>query len=365
MWFKANVRLRRGNLPGEMKIASRLSLIFSTAMALAACSAAPPEPSTPSPAPPRITVVAVGDMLLGRKLGRLMAEAQDFTLPFHSLGKELSAAGITFGNLEGPFCEEPPYPDEGMVFRVRPRAVEGLQFAGFDVLSLANNHVLDGGFTCLRFTLGHLREANILPAGAGEDFAEAHAPVIVERAGVKFAFLAYTYAEYNDTPGATRPVVAGRRPENVRRDVAAAREQAEVVFVSLHDGAEYSRRVAQETEAFAHAAIEAGAAAVFGHHPHVPQRVEHYQDGWIFYSLGNFVFQQHTPGTRTGLIARLIFAGTRLEKVQALPVFIEHFSRPRHATAKEAAAILESVGLEDSTVWVRAEAPPAPVASQQ
>lgn len=346
-----------------MKTVFKICLSALAAAVLAGCPAAPPEPAPSSP--PRITMVAVGDILLGRKLGRVMAESGDFTLPFRGLGEELAAADITFGNLEGPFCEAPPYPDEGMVFRVRPQAIEGLQFAGFDVMSLANNHALDGGFACLRFTLSHLRGAGILPAGAGEDYSQAHSPAIVERGGVKFAFLAYAYAGYNDAAGTTRPVVAGRKPEVVRADVAAAREQADVVFVSLHDGAEYTRRVARETEEFARAAVEAGATAVFGHHPHVPQRVERHGDGWIFYSLGNFVFQQQTPGTRSGLMARLTFAGAQLERVEAVPIWIEPMSQPRLANAEEAAAVLEAVGLENSVLWVRSEAPRVRVAGQQ
>jgi poly-gamma-glutamate capsule biosynthesis protein CapA/YwtB (metallophosphatase superfamily) len=331
--------------------------------ALIACSPPAPVAPAPPPAPAETTVVAVGDILLGRRLGRAMAESKDFTLPFRTLGVELAAAGITFGNLEGPFCAEPPYPDAGLTFRVRPQTLEGLRFAGFDVLSLANNHVLDGGSACLRFTLDHLRGAGIRSAGAGENFAEAHAPAVVERGGVKFAFLAYTYAGYNDRPGAGRFVVAGRNVENVRRDVTAAREQADVVLVSLHDGAEYTRRVARETEQFARAAIEAGATAVFGHHPHVPQRVEAYRGGWIFYSLGNFVFEQRAPGTRTGLMARLTFAGRALERVEAIPVFLEPLSQPRRATTEEARAILQAIGWADSTLWVRSKpSPPATIA---
>ena len=112
--------------------------------------------------------------------------------------------------------------------------------------------------------------------------------------------------------------------------MTAARAQADVVIVSLHDGAEYLTRVAKETEEFAHAAIDAGATAVFGHHPHVPQRVEQYKDGWIFYSLGNFVFQQNTPANvRHSLIARLAFEGKNLSRVEALPAYIENYARPR------------------------------------
>lgn len=339
----------------------RLAGVAVLLVLLVACSRpAPVEPTPMASAPPpaEVTVVAVGDILLGRRLGQAMAEANDFTLPFRALGNELTAAGITFGNLEGPFCAAPPFPESGMVFRVRPEAIAGLQTAGFDVLSLANNHALDGGYRCLRFTLQHLRQSGILSAGAGETFAEAHAPAVVERHGVRFAFLAYSYAGHRDGPGTVGLVVAGRNIEHLRRDVAVAHEQADVVLVSLHDGAEYTRRVASETEQFARAAVEAGATAVFGHHPHVPQRIEAYREGWIFYSLGNFVFEQRVPGTRTGLMARLTFAGRTLKRVEAIPIFIEPLSQPRRATDEEARAILQSIGWNDLTLWVREQPMP-------
>ncbi len=316
--------------------------------------------------PPRTTIVAVGDILLGRSLGVLMEEAKDYSLPFAKMQKELSSPDITFGNLEGPFCGEPPYPSSGMVFRVRPAAVDGLVGAGFAVLSVANNHFENGGDACIRFSLEHLKKAGIASAGAGLTFEDAHTPAILTRRRMRFAFLAYTYADRNDEPGATHPVIAGRNPEYVRRDVAAALQHADVVIVSLHDGAEYTERVAQETIEFAHAAIEAGARVVLGHHPHVPQRIERYRDGWIFYSLGNFVFEQYSPPTtRTALMARLTFFGAWLVRAEAVPVVIEWHSRPRLADAEESAKILRRIGLEDSILWpptdaVRAGIPELP-----
>ncbi len=310
--------------------------------------------------PPRTTVIAVGDILLGRSLGALMEESGDYTIPFSGMKQELVSADIAFGNLEGPFCGEAPYPTAGMVFRVHPEAVAGLVDAGFDVLSVANNHFENGGDACMRFSLEHLREAGIATAGAGVTYEQAHSPAILERHRVRFAFLGYTYALRNDTPDSTHPVISGRNPENVRRDVAAALQRADVVIVSLHDGTEYTERVSAETMEFTHAAIDAGAAVVLGHHPHVPQRVEHYRDGWIFYSLGNFVFQQYTPAsTRVALAARLTFAGARLARVEALPVVIELHSHPRLATAEEATDILKIIGLESPLLW-----PPEEVAME-
>lgn len=336
----------------------------------------PSPPPLPPPQPPQITLVGVGDIMLGRQLSVDMQKTSDYTLPFQNIAAPLAQADIAFGNFEGAFCAAPPWPTSGMIFRIRPENVQSLLAAGIDVVSVANNHAGDGGDACIAFTLEHLQANGIGAAGAGNTYADAHAPAMIERKGVKFAFLAYTYAERNDRepdlsgaecqlkpapPSKARsktqgPVIAGRNPENVRRDVQAALQRADVVIISLHDGAEYMPSVAKETEEFAHAAIDAGAAAVLGHHPHVPQRVEQYKDGWIFYSLGNFVFQQNTPpAVKHALMARLTFTGKTITQVEALPATIETFARPRPATEEEAAKILARVGLKQSLLWPLAQ----------
>ena len=333
------------------------ALLFTLVVALFSLEPLKPQMELRPLKQPTTTIVAVGDILLGRSLGVLMEQTGDYSMPFAGISRELSSADITFGNLEGPFCGEPPYPSAGMLFRVRPPAVAGLVAAHFSVMSVANNHFENGGDACMRFSLEHLRKAGIASAGAGVTYEAAHAPAILVRHRVRFAFLGYTYAERNDQPDAANPVIAGRNPENVQRDVRAALEHADAVIVSLHDGTEYTARVAPETVEFAHAAIDAGAAAVLGHHPHVPQRIEHYHDGWIFYSLGNFVFQQYDPPeTRTALLARLTFSGARVVRVEAVPVVIEWHSQPRLASAEESAPILKRIGLAEPLLWPPAEA---------
>ena len=336
----------------DFKATFRLLAILSFCALLIANSACKGTSATPRvPPPAKSTLVAVGDILLGRSLGARMEKSRDFAEPFREIAPLLQQADLTFGNLEGPFCEKPPYPAEGMTFRVRPTAIEALRFAGFDVMSAANNHMGDGGNACLEFTISHLASVNILAIGSGKSYADAHAPAILVRRGVRFAFLGYTYADRNDHADSKQPVVAGRNPENVRRDVAVALLNADAVIVSLHDGAEYTRRVAPETAEFAHAAIDAGAVLVLGHHPHVPQRIEQYKHGWIFYSLGNFVFQQYTPpGTQHAIVARVTFSGARVERVEALPAVIQYHSRPRPASSGESARILPPIGLSSPNV---------------
>jgi poly-gamma-glutamate synthesis protein (capsule biosynthesis protein) len=329
----------------------------------------PLDPAITEYTPPRTSLLAGGDILLARQIGVQMQQADDFTLPFQNIAGEVRAADIAFGNLEGPFCPRPPFTRRGIIFRVNPRGVEGLLEAGFDVLSLANNHSYDGEATCLQFTVKHLNNNGILPAGAGKTPQEAHAPAIIERNGVRFAFLAYTYAARNEgleiPPERRVRTVARRDPARVRLDVARASRLADVVIVSLHDGVEYTRRPDPRTRRFARAAIEAGASVVLGHHPHVARPVERYFDpasartGWIFYSLGNFVFWQNRPSTREALMARLTFNGALLEKVEALPITIEAVATPRLATEAEAPGILSRAGVPAPLLW------PAPEASRR
>ena len=347
-----------------------LAVLLGSASALSwfGLSVPPPlDPALLNYSRPRTTLLAVGDILLARQIGVQMAASGDFALPFRHLAADLRSADIAFANLEGLFCAKPPYTRRGIVFRVDPRAVEGLRHAGLDVVSVANNHTYDGGPRCLEYSLGHLKTNGILPAGAGKSAEEAHAARILTRNRVRFAFLAYTYAARNEGLNLPRSrwvsEVAHRDLPQMQRDVARAREQADVVIVSLHDGAEYTRRPGFLTRRFARAAIAAGAAVVLGHHPHVAQPVERYfdpesgRDGWVFYSLGNFIFWQNRPHTREAIMARLTFDGARLERVEALPVVIEEFATPRLATPKEAPAILSSAGADGPLLW------PAPVRS--
>lgn len=315
----------------------------------------PVDPELAEWRPRRTTLLAVGDILLARGIAAEMEAASDQTLPFQPMAETLRAADVTFGNLEGPFCPGPPYTRRGIVFRVDPRGLAGLLHAGFDVLSLANNHSWDGGGECAEYSRALVSGNGILAAGVGKDFKDAHAPRIVERNGVRFAFLAYTYAARNLGHYLPRGLwvaqVSHLEVEQMRRDVAAARGEADVVIVSVHEGAEYTLRLRPLQQQFARAAIDAGAAVVLGHHPHVPQRIERYGQGWIFYSLGNFVFWQYQAGTRQALMAKLTFRGALLEQVEAVPLLIAEPGIPRLATEEEASAILSGLGLRRPLLW--------------
>ena len=126
---------------------------------------------------------------------------------------------------------------------------------------------------------------------------------------------------------------------------------SDVVIVSIHAGVEYTRKPTQEQVDFAHLAIDSGADVVIGHHPHWIQTIEIYKNKPIFYSLGNFVFDQEwSLDTKEGLIVQLTFNSSQLTKAELVPVIIENFCCPRIADDEEKTAILNKIGLEKNTI---------------
>jgi poly-gamma-glutamate synthesis protein (capsule biosynthesis protein) len=207
-----------------------------------------------------------------------------------------------------------------------PTVVRGLAAAGFDVVSLANNHSLDYGPEGLADTMQALDAAGIAYAGAGPDLAQARRPALLEAAGRRVAFLAYsmtlpeTFYALDEKAG-----TAYGLEEHVREDVTRAREQADIVLVSFHWGQEGTTRLRKYQVELGHAAIESGAAAVIGHHPHVLQAAERYRDGVILYSLGNFAFGSYSPSSRVGAAAELIFEGSTLRSVRLHTLNVDNF----------------------------------------
>jgi len=276
------------------------------------------------PAPPRdLTLLFVGDVMLSRGVGAKMASEGDWNFPFLKIADTLREADLTFGNLECPVSDVGRNRHHLYSFRANPKAIEGLTFGGFDVMSVANNHLYDWGPDALLDTLRRMREAGIRPVGAGADDLEAHYPVLVEVQGVKLAFLAYVDVEPKAATAAPeKPGVAWLDPERVLADIRFARPLADVVIVSLHWGIEYMTRPQPEQVELAHQMIDAGADLVVGGHPHVVQPLEEYEGRWIAYSLGNFVFDQKAPATHSGIMLRVAISNREITGVTPVPITI-------------------------------------------
>lgn len=279
------------------------------------------------------TLLFVGDIMLSRNVGRVMAEQNDWSYPFLKVADTLASADLTFGNLEGPISSRGVKQGSIYSFRADPRSVEGLARAGFDVVSLANNHIWDYGKEAFLDTLDMLTNADISYAGGGADFKAAHWPAVWEANGMKVAFLAYTnLVPASFTKDGAQPATAFIDIAQMTTDIKSAKAQADAVVASFHWGEEYQTAHNAYQERIAKAAIDAGALLVIGHHPHVAQEVERYNGGVIAYSLGNFVFDQNfSEDTRTGLALRVTLADGAVENVEELPVRFTHDFQPYFA----------------------------------
>ena len=284
---------------------------------------------------PEIILLAVGDIMLDRgvELNIKKNGNGDFQFPFLRIADDLQEADILFGNLEGPISDQGKNVGSIYSFRADPKAIEGLKYAGFDVLSLANNHMLDYGRDALEDTFKRLKEAGIDYVGGGINEQEAYSLLIKEIKGIKIAFLAYTdlgpeswkaTEEYSGMAW-----INNKDMEKIKKDIEKAKEESDILIVSLHSGKEYSTTPSFFQSYFFKICIDAGADIGIGHHPHVVQDVEEYGDGWIAYSLGNFVFDQgFSEETMESCLLRITIKDKKIDQVSCQKIKISDLFQP-------------------------------------
>ncbi len=252
-----------------------------------------------------LRLAAVGDVTFGD--GVLTAiRANGARYPWRSVAPVLRAADLAVANLEGAVSTRgAPWPGKQYTFRGPPYALRAAAlFAGVDVVSLANNHSLDYGRTAFRDTIRHAKRFGLAPVGGGADLTRARQPARLARGNLRVAFLGFSdvrplgFDAGTDRPGATPAF-----PEYIRADVRRARRRADVVVAYFHWGVERATTPSARQRSLAQVALDAGAHVVLGAHPHVLQPIERTRRRLVAWSLGNFVFAAHSPGTeRTGIL---------------------------------------------------------------
>lgn len=282
-----------------------------------------------------VSLFLVGDMMLDRGV-ELMIKSQgkgDYRFPFLKIADYLNKADILFGNLENIISDKGTKVGSIYSFRAEPAAIEGLAFAGFDVLSLANNHAFDYGRAALEDTFSRLKDAGISYVGAGLSGKEAFSLIIKEIKNTKIGFLAYTnlgpevWQARDQNPGIAW--IDSEDFSQIREDIEKAKKEVDVLIVSLHTGEEYEKKPSQFQIDFAKMAIDSGADLVVGHHPHVVQPNEKYKEGWIFYSLGNFIFDQSfSKETMQGLLLEVIIKNKKIAEIKQKKIQINQYFQP-------------------------------------
>jgi poly-gamma-glutamate synthesis protein (capsule biosynthesis protein) len=300
------------------------------------------------PPPPTTTIFFAGDIMLSRNVAGHMIDTNDYTLPFIKVADEIKKADIASANLESPFNTTGRYfVENSLVFNADPKSVEGLKLAGFDILATANNHAFDQGQTGLDYTIDWLTSNNILTTGTVHSKLEMPDPIIKHN-DILFGFLSYSYTALNDGGKSTsRYIKDFNNLVGLEQDILDMKgHTADVVIVNMHAGIEYKRTPSQSQIDFAHAAIDAGADLVIGHHPHWIQTIEQYKGKYIFYSLGNFVFDQMwSQDTREGLTVLVTYENQEIKKIELKPVIIDDYCCPRWANEEETKNILQKINL--------------------
>lgn len=321
---------------------------------------------TPAEAPPRpVSLLVGGDVTVGHhyqtyfdeQVGKGRTREEMFAYGFKEVKAVADAADLFLVNLECPFTDSADKLPKNFNFRARPEFVNTLLAGGVDVVSLANNHMMDYGPQGLVDTLMTLEQAKIPYFGAGRTLAEARRPALITVGGVRFAFLGYFFlGTRNIEPPQvyateTTPGVAGHFSDiavmerMLREDILAAKAQADVVLPYFHWGIESTYAPQPYQLQLARVAIEAGAAGVLGSHPHVLQAMELHQGAPAIYSLGNFVFGGNwNPKDKRSALLKARFSPGGYLSSEIIPLKTDRYPefpmQPIVVTGKEAEDVM-------------------------
>jgi poly-gamma-glutamate synthesis protein (capsule biosynthesis protein) len=253
-------------------------------------------------------------------------------LPFQRIAPVLRAADLSFVNLETPLTRKGR---RAGAFRAPPELADALRWAGVDIVSIANNHTFDVGEEGLLDTTRSLWRAGVGFVGAGRDLEDARRPFVIERGGLRFAFLGYTHhVNLGDSAFATpdRSGPAPMDPLLIAEDIRRVRDQVDYVAVSIHwarsepEKSQASHRIVAQREThpvnrrLAHEIIDAGADFVLGHHPPRPKGLEIYKGKLIVYSPGYLIFGYNRTFWGDNCLIRTVLTRERLVRVEVLPV---------------------------------------------
>jgi gamma-polyglutamate biosynthesis protein CapA len=277
-----------------------------------------------------VTLAAVGDIMLGDNsisighgVGSIIKE-HGAEYIFKNVSGIFHKADIIFGNLECVLSETEINPSDihSITMRASESSINGLTYAGFNVLSIANNHILEHGENSVLRTQKILSENGIKTVGVSENKKESREPIILNKNGISIGFLAYCLVRDKTA------YCSVEDPYSIVNDVKEAKKRVDFLVISLHWGNEYVHKPSNEQFLLSHEIIDAGANLILGHHPHVLQGVEKYKGGIIVFSMGNFVFDMWQRKMRESMIFSCRFSKNKIIDFEIIPVYINDFYQP-------------------------------------
>lgn len=289
----------------------------------------------------KITLIAAGDLMMSRYIGKVI-KRETTRYPLGKVSGLFKQYDLVYCNLEsilGTKTNSLAYPDKPYNFLASTNTINVLRSAGINVVSLANNHAMDYGFSAVRETKALLDEYKIGYFGVGSDLEQARRAYIAEIKGFKVAFLGYGIAHSADYyAGEGKPGIAPVKTNEIIKDIKALKGKVDYIIVSLHWGEEYTHYPGKGQKRIAHRIIDSGADIILGHHPHVLQGIELYKDKLIVYSLGNLLFDQKKHDTKYGmLIAFTLYKNGGIQsKLIPLDRFETYFPKVAEGDKREA-----------------------------
>jgi poly-gamma-glutamate synthesis protein (capsule biosynthesis protein) len=316
-----------------------------------------------------VTVLIVGDVYV---------QCPEPESIFSSVASHLREKDILFGNLEGLVTGvgEPTAAKQSTKQRSDESMLAAYTSSGFDVMSLANNHGVDYGWQGLQRCIELLERAGIAHSGGGQNITEARKPAILKRKGKKIAFLSYSsvfapayaagpdrggiatvristafepHARHIEVPGSPpiiRTMADPTEAAAMKEDVRCAKRDADVVIVSWHWGVSPASggmgQIVDYQVEMAHAAIDAGADLIAGHHPHTPGAIEVYKGKVVFYSLGNFAYTRVKHPQMT-LLVRSRFLDGSVQRISFVPGRINGRGQPTLLDTKEGEEVVHDI----------------------
>jgi len=290
-----------------------------------------------------ISFAAVGDIMYGSHTISYIKK-HGTIYPFIPTQKIFHQANIAFANLEAPFTETGTRFDKRFTFKVPPKYATGLVEAGFDVVTLANNHMLDYGVEGLKNTIKTLDSIGVAHCGAGLNFYQAQEPAIIVKKGKQIAVLGYSmtfpqeFWATDSTGGTCYPNL-----RNMKNSILKCDSLYDFTVVTFHWGSELKNYPKQYQKDYAHHAIDWGADLVIGHHPHVLQGLEIYKNRLIAYSLGNFSFASYSNKATESIVLKIFLTNAGLLYAKIIPVSVKNSEvafQPKPLTGAAADTIL-------------------------
>ncbi|WP_282936749.1 CapA family protein [Paenibacillus sp. RC67] len=292
-----------------------------------------------------VKLTFVGDVMFASKVEDILKK-NGWDYPYRYVKDYLSNADITVANLETPITSRGSAQSKDYVYRSSPQALPALQAAGIDLVNTANNHILDYGEEGLLDTLDELDKVGMKRVGTGRNSDEAYQSVIMERNGIKIAFLGFSrVAENSDWyAGKNKPGVAETYSTKLPLEaIAKARQEADLVVVIAHWGVERKDRPVKDQTDLAHKYIDQGADLVVASHPHVVQGFELYKGKWIAYSMGNFIFTTNEePATWESMVLDAECTKERTCELQMVPILTK-WAQPVRMTEEDGAKLFDKL----------------------